>query len=247
MRRWLRLAGAWRSCPALLLACLAACQSGPGSPSTNSDEPVQRTSSIPVESWFEAADEGDAHALSAMLEQGADPLVERQGLTALHVVASRGYLDAVRLLVDAGVDVNIGPDEADARVADAAGHGNPQLLAMMTGLEPSPDVVARATSLRTPLNLAVENGHEDVAALLIHAGADVNAGGEWYSPLYSAILSGDRELVELLLEHGANVNAAVRIHDRSVFAGFRYARPVEVARIIGRDDLVALLQAHGGR
>jgi ankyrin repeat protein len=75
----------------------------------------------------------------------------------------------------------------------------------------------------------------------------VNDGGEWYSPLYSAILFGNEELVELLLERGARVNAAVRIQDRSVFAGFRYARPLEVARIIQRDDLVTLLQRYGGR
>ena len=182
-----------------------------------------------------------------MLEEGIDPLVERRGLTALHIAARAGHRDAVRLLVDAGVDVNLGPDEASARIADAAGHGNPQIFEMMTGSEANPDAIARATALRTPLNLAVENGHTDVAALLIDAGADVNAGGEWYSPLYSAILFGDRELVELLLEHGARVNAAVRIQDRSVFAGFRYARPMEVARIIERDDLVALLQDYGGR
>jgi ankyrin repeat protein len=182
-----------------------------------------------------------------MLEEGIDPLIERQGLTALHIVASGGHPEAVRVLVDAGVDVNLGPEEADARIADAAGHSNPQLLAMMTGGEASPDAIARATSLRTPLNLAVENGHKEAASLLIDAGADVNAGGEWYSPLYSAILFGDGELVELLLENGARANAAVRIQDRSVFAGFRYARPVEVARIIQRDDLVALLQAYGGR
>jgi ankyrin repeat protein len=202
---------------------------------------AQQPDRIDARIWFEAADAGDARVLSAMLDEGIDPFVERRGFTALH------HLESARLLVDAGIDVNLGPDEADARIADAAGHGNPQLLAMMTGVEASPDAVAQATSLRTPLNLAVENGHMEVAALLLDAGADVNAGGEWYSPLYSAILFGDRELVELLLEHGARVNAAVRIQDRSVFAGFRYARPVEVARIIERDDLAALLQAYGGR
>jgi len=208
---------------------------------------AQQPDRIDARLWFEAADAGDARVLSAMLDEGIDPVAERRGLTALHIVASGGHLESARLLVDAGIDVNLGPDEADARIADAAGHGNPQLLAMMTGVEASPDAVAQATSLRTPLNLAVENGHMEVAALLLDAGADVNAGGEWYSPLYSAILFGDRELVELLLEHGARVNAAVRIQDRSVFAGFRYARPVEVARIIERDDLAALLQAYGGR
>jgi ankyrin repeat protein len=241
-----RISRRWLPCPALILVCLAACQSGPAT-TRSIERPAQQHDRLDARIWFEAADAGDTGILAAMLDDGFDPLVEQQGLTALHVVAGAGFLDAVRLLVDAGVDVNLGPDAADALIADAAAHSNPQILTMMTGAETDPDAIARATSLRTPLNLAVENGHTDVAALLIEAGADVNAGGEWYSPLYSAILFGDAGLVELLLEHGARVNAAVRIQDRSVFAGFRYARPVEVARIIQRDDLVALLQAHGGR
>ncbi len=240
--RPLRLEHFWRCCPALLLAYLAACQTAPAG-----DRLVSEPDRLDTAIWFEAADTGDTGVLSAMLEEGMDPFAERQGLTALHIVSREGHLDAVRLLVDAGVDVNLGPDEADARVADAAGYANPQILEMISGRKPDPDAIARANSLRTPLNLAVENGHADVAALLVDAGADVNAGGEWYSPLYSAILFGDKGLVELLLAHGASVNDAVRIQDRSVFAGFRYARPVEVAQIIRRDDLVALLRAHGGR
>ena len=241
-----RISRRWLSCPALTLVCLAACQSGPATTASGNGS-ARQPDRLDARIWFEAADAGDTGILAAMLDEGIDPLVERQGLTALHLVASAGHLDAVRLLVDAGVDVNLGPDEADARIADAAGHSKPQIMTMMTGGRSDPDAIARATSLRTPLNLATENGHTDVVSLLIEAGADVNAGGEWYSPLCSAILYGDTELVELLLEHGARVNAAVRIHDRSVFAGFRYARPVEVARIIQRDDLVALLEAHGGR
>jgi ankyrin repeat protein len=226
---------------------LAACQSAPGGTSTFSERLTQQADRIDARVWFDAADAGDAGILSTMLDEGIDPLVERQGLTALHIAAREGHLEAVRLLVDAGVDVNLGPDVTDARIADAAGYGNPQIVAMLTGGESDPDAIARATSIRTPLNLAVENGHMGIATFLIEAGADVNDGGEWYSPLYSAILFGNEELVELLLERGARVNAAVRIQDRSVFAGFRYARPLEVARIIQRDDLVTLLQRYGGR
>ena len=243
----MRLARFRRTCAALLLVCLAACQSAPGKPSTDTGAPAPESDRIDTRIWFEAADAGDAGILAAMLDDGIDPLIERQGLTALHVAASGGHLDAVRLLVDAGVEVDLGPDEADARIANAAGYGSPHMLASIIGEDPGPDEIARATSLRTPLNLAVENGHEEVAALLIDGGADVNAGGEWYSPLYSAIVFGDAALVELLLAHGADANDAVRIQDRSAFAGFRYARPVEVARIIGRDDLVEMLQSYGGR
>jgi ankyrin repeat protein len=245
--RWLRLRYFRRLCLPALVACLVACQTAPGDSAASSHPTRRPPDSIEARAWFDAADTGNAGILSVMLDEGIDPLVERQGLTALHIVAGGGYLDAVQVLVDAGVDVNIGPDESDTRIANAAGHGSPQIFAMMIGREPDPDTIARATSLRTPLNLAVENGHTDVAALLIEAGADVNAGGEWYSPLCSAILFGDAELVELLLEHGARADDAVRIQDRSVFAGFRYVIPVEVARIIERDDLVALLEAHGGR
>ena len=247
MARSLRLTRVRWTGSAVLAACLAACQAGPGNLADFGAGTAEAPDPVDTRIWFEAADAGDAGILSTMLDDGIDPHVKRQGLTALHVAASAGHPDVVRLLVDAGLDVNLGPDDADARIADAAGYGNPQMFSMLKGGAPEPDAIARATTLRTPLNLAVENGHSDVAALLIDAGADVNAGGEWYSPLYSAILFGDARLVELLLENGARVNDAVRIQDRSVFAGFRYARPVEVARIIGREDLVVILQSFGGR
>lgn len=197
--------------------------------------------------WFAAAEEGDAGILESLLAEGVDPRVERQGLTALHIVVRQGYFDATKLLLDAGVEVNLEPNETEAQLAAAAGHGNPRMLEMMTGTKPDPDAVANASNLRSPLNLAVENGHGGIVALLIAHGANVNSSGEWYSPLHSAVLYGDASTVGLLLKNGARVNSKIRIPDRSKFSGFRYVRALEVARIIERDDLVELLQRYGGK
>jgi len=219
-----------------------ACQSTPDLPvSAGSVDAVDRRI------WFAAADAGDTDILRALLEDGINPLIERQGLTALHLAARHGYLDAATLFVDAGVSVNLVPDATESALADAVGHGNPQITKMMVGGELDPEAIANASNIRSPLNLAVENGHADVAVLLISAGADVNARGEWYSPLHSAVLYGDAGVVALLLENGARTSTKIRIHDRANFSGFRYVGPVELARIVGRDDLVDLLQHYGGK
>ena len=230
---------------ALLL--MMGCQSTPESAPDVVDEATESVDSIDRKIWFAAADAGDTETLRALLDEGVDPLIEQQGLTALHIAARHGYIDAARLLVDAGVDVNLVPNETEAALASAAGHGNPRIVELIAGGKLDPQAIASVTNLRSPLNLAVENGHAEIASLLIAAGSDVNAHGDWYSPLHSAILYGDITIVKLLLENGSNVNARVRIHDRTKFSGFRYVRPLELARIIERDDVVELVRRYGGR
>lgn len=222
------------------------CQSAPDSVPGGVSEATEPVTAIDRKIWFTAADTGDTETLRALLDEGMDPLIEQQGLVALHIAARQGYIDAARLLVDAGVDVNLVPNETEAALASAAGHGNPRMIEMIVGGKLDPEAIASVTNLRSPLNLAVENGHVEIATLLITAGADVNAHGEWYSPLHSAILYGDAAVVELLLENGARVNARIRIHDRTKFSGFRYVRPLELARIIERDDLAELVRRYGG-
>jgi ankyrin repeat protein len=238
----------WLS-PATMAALLLmmGCQSTPESAPDVVDEATESVDSIDRKIWFAAADAGDTETLRALLDEGVDPLIEQQGLTALHIAARHGYIDAARLLVDAGVDVNLVPNETEAALASAAGHGNPRIVELIAGGKLDPQAIASVTNLRSPLNLAVENGHAEIASLLIAAGSDVNAHGDWYSPLHSAILYGDITIVKLLLENGSNVNARVRIHDRTKFSGFRYVRPLELARIIERDDVVELVRRYGGR
>lgn len=64
---------------------------------------------------------------------------------------------------------------------------------------------------KQPLHLAAESGHDNVASLLIKAGADKNAIElEGQTPLHLASMFGHEQVVELLLEYGANVNGRNR-------------------------------------
>lgn len=231
----------WLLCIAMLIGACAST----GRPATDTEGP--RVDAVDSAIWFEAAEQGNAPLIRTLLEDGVDPLIERGGLTALHIAAREGHYDAAELVLEAGVDVNLGPDEDEAMIASAAAHGSPGMLELMTGRKLEPDQVASVLSIRTPLNLAVEGGHTDMASLLLEHGADVDLGGEWYSPLHTAVTIGDIELVELLLENDARVNEMVRVQDRSQFAGFRYVTPLELATIIQRDDIASLLRKYGAR
>jgi len=64
---------------------------------------------------------------------------------------------------------------------------------------------------RTALHAACENGHTEVARLLVDRGAEVNATTDGVTPLIFAAAKGDKKTVELLLSKGAHVNAKSRL------------------------------------
>lgn len=75
-------------------------------------------------------------------------------------------------------------------------------------------VKARDKDGSTPLHCAVWKGHQQVVALLLEAGADVNAQNEndhWgTTPLHAAAHANQGAIAQLLLDHGADVQATDR-------------------------------------
>ena len=68
--------------------------------------------------------------------------------------------------------------------------------------------VRRHTDDATPLHVAAQNGHKDVANLLLDNNADVSASRkDSTTPLYLAAQTGHTDVVKLLLDYKADVNA----------------------------------------
>ena len=126
---------------------------------------------------------GDFDALAELLK--TDPTAANTytigGDSAMHVAIKMNYPQAVKLLLDAGCDVEI-------KNKSKFGY---------TGYEGE-----------TPLSYVAFRGHEKIAEMLIKAGAKVNVQAQRnITPLHGAVSSGNVGIAKLLLKNGAHKHA----------------------------------------
>lgn len=158
---------------------------------------------------------------------GVDVVVRENGGTLL--VAAVGSAEIVRLLVDAGADVNdeiAPPQEMEEALDDSfgrfgaatnifapteAGSITPLSVAAILGYAEIAEILLEAgansdflTSWGTPMALAAGMGHTDIVRLLIAVGADLKlTPGGLNSPLVHAVALQRTDVVRLLIEEGA--------------------------------------------
>ena len=161
---------------------------------------------LPELDVFEAAALGRVDRLRAQL--AAQPALattrSADGFTALHFPAFFG-------------------------IGDAAGASRDLLAA-------GADVNARSENSMSvqPLHSATAGGHDDVVAVLIDAGADVDSRQpQGWTPLHAAAMNGSFRSVDRLLAAGAD--PAARNDDGTT--------AIELARAAGHDAIVALLSS----
>ena len=157
-----------------------------------------------------AAAEGHAAVVKALLEAGADTAVTLDsGFTPFFFAVREGHIDVVRAFLEAGADVNA-PLKRRERPEGPAGNNSSR-------------PAARGTS---PLLLAVQNGHFELAIVLVDAGANPNDVQTGFTPLHTltwvrkpdssdvsdpATPAGSGKLTSLqfvreIVKRGANVN-----------------------------------------
>jgi ankyrin repeat protein len=182
--------------------------------------------------------EGATHTVETMAALGRDlqlkELLKKEPLakpkkqarpTPLQLAASFGQLQTVRVLVDAGADVNAPGAMGETPLHTAASHGHLRVVEYL--VEHKADVNARmkelAYSIRTPARItplmtALADGHADVVRFLAKAGGlpAIDDKENANSLLLDAAERRHFGIVKLLLEQGATADIKIPPVGRTV-------------------------------
>lgn len=144
-----------------------------------------------------AARDGAAAAIDVLIEAGLDssaPLLN--GVTPLHLAAQRGQLACMTGLIASGASLEAGALNLYTSAQDVR-----KALTGRTETAPHPE---NGEFDRTPLHVAVTQGHRDAMLLLLDAKANIDARtGSGATPLHLCATSNQAALAALLLARGA--------------------------------------------
>ena len=216
-----------------------------------------------------AARVGNLEAVKALLARGANPNArERRDQTALMWAAAEGHATVVRALIEAGSAINdtLTSGFTPLFFAVREGHIDVVRVLLEAGVnvnetlkprkdQPAPTGSARYQPVRngtSPLLMAVENGHFELAMALVEAGADPNDQRSGFTPLHAiswvrkpdASDAGDPapigsgtltslQFVGALVARGANANARLN----------KVPRPPASATMLGTEGATPFLMA----
>jgi uncharacterized protein len=152
----------------------------------------------------EAVRNSDTPAVVRALLKGESPNQRTlAGIPVVAVAAQLGDVETVKALLAHGAQADLADNDGNAALAHAAWSGNTTVVRLLLAAKPAPRLDRDNRQGETPLLLAAKGGRYDVAALLIKAGADVNATDyAGHTALWHARNNRHNRVVRLLQENG---------------------------------------------
>ena len=162
----------------------------------------------PPDDLVEAVKAGDASAVRALVERGADVNLRLvDGSTALHWAVHHEALEIVDLLLKAGADAAAANRYGAKPLVLASTNGNAAIVSRL--LEAGADANTVAAGGETALMIAARTGDAGTIRALLAAGADPNATepARGQTALMWAAAENNAEAVTLLVKAGADLLA----------------------------------------
>jgi ankyrin repeat protein len=144
----------------------------------------------------------NADMVKWLLFIGADPNAKDDyHRTPLIVAAAWGSTNCVRVLLEAGADINL-HDSGHSKAINSA--DNPEVVRLL--IDAGADINYVNGEGYNALKDAAERGRVEMVRALLEMGADPNASSLGETPLYVAVRSDEYKIVKLLLDAGADPN-----------------------------------------
>ncbi|MCJ8190172.1 ankyrin repeat domain-containing protein [Sphingomicrobium aestuariivivum] len=163
-------------------------------------------SSQGISPLLSAAKRDRIDAINSLVEAGVDlwATVPETDFTALHMAASEGQTRAAALLLRAGADVDPQDSSKQTPLHYALGHEKLDTARLLIAQGADVDRPFPKTGLPL-LTVAINGNNEEMAAMLLSAGASPNVeDNKGETPLFAAIRAENDPLAELLLDAGAD-------------------------------------------
>ena len=185
-----------------------------------------------------------------LVGSGADVLVTAEDVSSawssvysvsvLAAACEGGHLEVVKLLIEAGADVDVqGRERRNGPLIAACGSGNAELVQLLVNVGSGSEAGKDGGVWVDGLVKAAGVGPVDVVRVLLDAGVDVDGVGNGSTALIDAVWNGRVDVVRVLVEGGADVNRHVSR------VGWMGRTPLMRASRRGLEDVVRVLLEAG--
>jgi ankyrin repeat protein len=203
------------------------------------------SSGASADEFFQAIRANDLAALKKLsMEEGAVKQADPRGTTPLHAAAMAGSVEAMKLLLASGADVNARNAMEATPLILAASSAEKIKLLLAAGADAKAQSKAGSTAL---IIAAGRRGMTSAVQALLEAGAEVNHANErGTTALLAAAGNGDLETVRLLLERGAPSDTADKAGVTPLIAAVGTNEPERIRLFVEKGANVNAVNNFGG-